>query len=269
MKKILCPTDFSAAAENAVTYAAKIAQRIGASVHLFHMDLLFDLTPEEALLDAGMSNLQVAEILEKECLEVSQVFKVSCYAEPITSGASLANSIATIAKGFDMVVMGTNGDDTFFQDIFGSNAFRVIKKTGIPVVIVPEKCDYSEIDHIAYAFDYWRVFDVPMQKIVGLAKELGCRLTVVQVMEAYSFDAETELRATESALKDIYSRDVALSFEVLYNDSITDALSGFMSRGTCDALAVCFREAPLKGVLFGGVIRKMIRETSYPLIVFH
>jgi hypothetical protein len=76
-----------------------------------------------------MSNLQLSEMMEKECLEVSRVFKVSCYAERIASGTSLAKHIACIAVDFDMVVMGTNGEDSFFQDVFGSNAFRVIKKT--------------------------------------------------------------------------------------------------------------------------------------------
>ncbi|HZY82088.1 MAG TPA: universal stress protein [Cyclobacteriaceae bacterium] len=268
MKKILCPTDFSPVGENAVTYAAEIAKTIGASLHLIHANLLSELTPEEVLVGTGMSNAHLEDMLNKECLEVSNTYKISCNPEPVTSARWLAKNIANTAKDFDLVVMGTNGEDDFFQRICGSMTYRVIKRTGIPVIVVPEQCAYSKINHIAYAFDYWRIVTVPMEKVVELSQALKCGVTLVQVMEAYSPDAERELRATEEVLKDKYGDIVNLSFKTLYDANVVDALRKFMLKGDYNALALCFRDG-IGAHLHTRVIREMTSDMWYPLIAFH
>lgn len=42
MKKILCPTDFSETAQNAIAYAAKLAQTTEAMLVLFNVQSIFD-----------------------------------------------------------------------------------------------------------------------------------------------------------------------------------------------------------------------------------
>lgn len=44
MKKIVCPTDFSAICNNAITYAAKLAQ-ITTDLTLLNVQSMFDYTP--------------------------------------------------------------------------------------------------------------------------------------------------------------------------------------------------------------------------------
>jgi nucleotide-binding universal stress UspA family protein len=268
MKKILCPTDFSRIGENGVTYAAQLAKRMGATLNLIHVNLLSDTTPEEALAGAGLSNAHWSDVLKKECLEVSNTYNISCYAEPVISVSSVPKRIANLAENFDVVVMGSNGEDNVFQKFFGSTTYRVIKQTGTPVILVPEECTYREIKSIAYAFDYWRILDVPMERITVLAQDLGCSLTLVQVMEAFSHDAEKELRATESFLWDKYSDTVSLSFKTLYDPKVTHALRELMENGGYDALALCFREG-MGSHFHTRVIREMSRDIWYPLIAFH
>lgn len=268
MKKILCPTDFSPVSENAVTYAAEIAKRVGASLHLVHANLVSDFTPEEVLMGAGMSNAHLQDMLSKECLEVSNTFKISCSPQEVRSARSLVKSISDASADFDLIVMGTNGEDDFFQRICGSNTYRVIKKTGIPVIVVPGQCSYSPIKHIAYAFDYWRITAVPMDKIIGLTKALGCDITLVQIMEAYSEDAEKELRETEAVLRARYSQDTLLSFKTVYDPNIIHGLREFMLKGDYDALALYFMEG-LGARLHTRVIREMTSDMWYPLIAFH
>lgn len=269
MKKILCPTDFSLSAETAVSYAAKLAQQTGASIHLLHMDLLSDLTPEEVLFGGGSDSAQLLELLDKECTEVARVFKVSCYEEPMASGTSLSKHMASLEQEYELIVMGTNGEDTIMQKMFGSNTYAVIRRTTVPLLIVPEKCGFSRITNIAYAFDYWRIHEVPMKRMVQFAKSVNARLTLVDVMERYSREAEKDLLATQAELRAAYGDDVALDFKVLYNDDIKVALNEYMATGACDVLGLCFRDHGLSGLPPAGLIRQLSREMSYPVLIVH
>lgn len=268
MKKILCPTDFSASAENAVSYAAKLAQRTGASVHLLHCDLLSDLSPEEIIFGAGPDSDQLRQLLKEECREVSSVFKIACHDEPVASGASLSNHVATLENDYDLIVMGTNGEDEPLQKFFGSATYGVIRKTNAPLMVIPHGCRFTRIDNIAYAFDYWRINDVPMQKIAALCQDLGAQLTVVQVMEAYSHEAEKELQSSQKILKENYSQ-LAMRFEVLYSDDVKSALHEFLGTKNPEVLAMCFRRYRLSILPPGGLVRQMSREISCPLLVVH
>jgi hypothetical protein len=45
MKKILCPTDFSETAHNAIAYAAKLAKATNCELTLLNVQSMFDFTP--------------------------------------------------------------------------------------------------------------------------------------------------------------------------------------------------------------------------------
>lgn len=268
MKKILCPTDFSQHAENGISFAAKLAKKIGASLHILHVHLLSDLTPEEALLGVRMDEELIKKKLDNECLEVSRVFKVCCYAEAAGIGMSLAKEISRVAEGFDLIVMGTNGEDGLSQDIFGSNTYQVIRKVNVPLLMIPEQCGYSEIDHIIFAYDYWRSDSRPVNKVINLAKQLGARLTVLQVMEAYSGDADVELRALQKMIKEMHT-EVDIAFETIYEDDLGEGINQFAMRARADLLAMCFQPGKMQKMFYSGIVRRVTTETAYPLIVFH
>lgn len=269
MKKILCPTDFSAVAENGIAYAAKLAKKIGSSLHLLHVHLLSDVTPEEALVGAGLSQELAKQKLEKECEEVSRVFKVSCYPEEPRSGISLSKQISDVASGFDMIVMGTNGEDGAWQDFIGSNTFNVIRKTSVPLLMIPEECGCSDIQHIVFAYDYWRNENMPVSQVLNLAKSLSAKVTIVQVMETYSRDAESELEATQKMILQTYSEEGVIGFETLYDDDIGEAVNQFIIRTGADMLVMCFHPGKFQKMFYSGIVRRVTTETAYPLFVFH
>lgn len=270
VKRILCPTDFSDPAAGALAYAGKIAKRMGADICLLHVKLLAELTPEEALLGVGWADEPALTAqLQEACNEISRVYKVGCYSEEVNGAVSLANEVERIASGYDLIVMGTNGEDDIAQYFLGSNTYRVIRKAVTPVLIVPEGCVYSEIQRIAYAFDYWRVNTIPMTQVVKFARDLGARLTIVQVMEdSFSQDAERDLSAQQTMIKGLYASDLQIDYETIHNSDIVEGLNGFMTRGQMDLLALCIQQRGFGKAFRSGIVRELSKIADYPVFVF-
>src|SRR5204863_4394030 len=107
-----------------------------------------------------------------QSLAITNTYKIPCYAEVQPSATSLAKTIADKANGYDLVIMGTNGADNLFQFFYGSNAYNAILITNIPVLLIPESCPYTEIENIAYAYDYLSERKLPIQQLIPLISML-------------------------------------------------------------------------------------------------
>lgn len=73
MKKILCPTDFSEPAHNAIAYAAKLAQATNCELTLLNVQSMFDFTPMEIIRGKEVTVAGMAEQLETQSLK-AEVF---------------------------------------------------------------------------------------------------------------------------------------------------------------------------------------------------
>jgi nucleotide-binding universal stress UspA family protein len=270
MKKILCPTDFSATADNAVAYAAKLSQRTGAHLALFNVQSLVDRTPEEAILGEQVNALLAYDRLEELSREVSKVFKISCNGNVATTISGLSGIIESEAGGHDLIVMGTNGPDSIYQFLFGSHSYRLAKQTALPVLIIPHGCGYSDIQQTAFAFDYWRSNTLPMKQLAKVIKSLKSKLTVLEVLEeSYSRKAEEEIIADQQLLRDAY-HEIELQFHTLYTSHVAQALDEYVREGKVDLLALCTQHQNFIDRLFHkSLIKELSRIATYPLLILH
>lgn len=271
MKKILCPTDFSETAQNAVVYAAKLAQKAGMHLSLFNVQSLVDRTPDEAILGEQMNAQMAYDRLEELSREISRVFKISCNGNVTTTLAGLSNVIQSQADGHNLIVMGTNGSDDVFQIFFGSNSYRLAKQTSTPVLVVPTGYGYSDIRKTAFAFDYWRNNTLPLTQLAKVIKPLQSKLTILEVLEeSFSPRAEEEILADQKVLRDVYGADMAMDFQTLHTKNIPQALDEFVKEKNIDLLALCTQHQSLIDRIFHkSVIKAMSKIATYPLLIIH
>src|SRR5688572_31545764 len=120
MKKILCPTDFSNASQNAIAYAAKFAKATQASLTLINV---------QPTSTAVLVNEQAQDIIslkgrmEELSREVRQLFKISCESEVLLSSRLLSDSLAERGNDFNMIIMGTHGVENIMEFFAGSNTY--------------------------------------------------------------------------------------------------------------------------------------------------
>lgn len=271
MKKILCPTDFSDAAHNAIAYAAKLAQVTHSELTLLNVQSEFDLTPADVLRGKAMHIAGVTEHLEAQCREVTRAFKISCSADVESGARPLSSVIHDKAAGYDLIVMGSDGPDDLYQFFSGSNTYNALVKAEVPLLLVPAGYGYQDISQVVYAFDYLRERDLPLKRFMPILRSLKCKLTILQVMEeSYSQEAEEELKELQHLIRNFYRYKPALKFDSIRSAEIAQGINRYVLDQQPDALALCSAHRTMIGRLFHtSVIKHITAYSQYPVFVFH
>ncbi|PWH85274.1 universal stress protein [Brumimicrobium oceani] len=164
MIKILFPTDFSDAAENAFFYALNLTRKLNAELVLAHVYSLPELG--RALHNTSK---EVFEIMEMESLESfkKSVGKLRSKAEEkgygdvdfkhLMAEGQIVPKIINLAilEEADYIVMGTTGATGLKEVFLGSVASGVIDGAPCNVLSIPEESSpTNSIDRIAYLTNY-------------------------------------------------------------------------------------------------------------------
>jgi nucleotide-binding universal stress UspA family protein len=134
MREILFPTDFSEPAQYAGRYAALMARRLGAALHVLHVPMLpvppaGDGTPADghaARRRAGDRLRQLVRAAEFQGVRT----RVSA------GGPIPEDAIVEAAERSDLVVMGTHGRTGLSRLVLGSVTERVVAAAPCPVLVV-------------------------------------------------------------------------------------------------------------------------------------
>jgi nucleotide-binding universal stress UspA family protein len=171
MVKIICPTDFSDTADQAIDYAAQLARKAEGELTLLNVQSLYSMTPVEAIRGKRLTIHSAEDRLQDQCSEVTKVFKIPCYAAVETARYSFADRIAKKSAAYDLIVMGTSEANDHHHFFFGSKAYQVIKESFVPVLLIPESCNYHPVSVIVFAFDYEQERKLPIIQLTQWAKD--------------------------------------------------------------------------------------------------
>lgn len=269
MKKILCPTDFSETANNAIAFAAKFAQVTESELVLFNVHSVFTLSPLELIKGKSDSVELIKEQLEAQSREVARVFKISCYSEVQLSGVELASIIGSNANQFDLIIMGTDGENDLYQFFTGSHSYNVIKKAAVPVLLVPPDCNFGDIELTIYAFDYLKEERLPVEQLEVWLKLLRSKLCVLEVLEeSVSQKVNRELADLQILIQEIIP--LPLTFDTVHAANIPESINEYVLKMKGDMLALCTQHHSILGRLFHkSVIKAISIMARYPVFVFH
>jgi nucleotide-binding universal stress UspA family protein len=136
---ILCPTDFSAAANHAVTYARRLAKEANARLIL--------MTAVEWPLSDGVTSGPVADL--RKSIEADARRELSRLvpqrgsdggrAETVVVSGKASAAIVELARrrSADLIVMGVSGRSALDVTLLGSTTHHVIREGSWPVLTVP------------------------------------------------------------------------------------------------------------------------------------
>jgi nucleotide-binding universal stress UspA family protein len=159
IKRILVPTDFSAASEVAFNYALDIAFRDGATMHLLHV--LEEQSFAAAYPDGSyveLPHVRQQLIREAEARLAAAGARCADVSVTATTQVVVGQPDPTIVqqamdRRSDVIVMGTHGRKGFAHLMLGSVAERVLRTAPCPVLTVRDTsrtADILAIDVVAH-----------------------------------------------------------------------------------------------------------------------
>ncbi len=141
LKQILVPVDFSEPSEQALRYAVRFAEQLGAELTLLHIVQPAvapypDIAPYPDYTEEGLKNAKEAlqTIAARPLLKAATVHAVVC------TGLA-AHEIVEAARELDadLIVIATHGYTGWKHFCIGSTTERVVRTAPCPVFVVREK----------------------------------------------------------------------------------------------------------------------------------
>ena len=171
-----------------------------------------------------------------------------------------------------MIVMGTHGVTNIIEFLSGSNTYNAIRKSRIPIILIPPDCVYSEIKSIVYAYDYLSERNLPLEQLLPWIKALHCSVTVLQITEeAVSHEVNEELRELQGIITEKWKEEnIELHFDTIRSSEIAPSINSYIMRNSADILALSTHHRNLIREMFHKSVTKVISEiASYPVLVLH
>ncbi|GEO02706.1 universal stress protein UspA [Adhaeribacter aerolatus] len=275
MKKIICPTDFSKAATNAVEFAAIIAGRVGASItllHVLHLPILD--TTETAMVASEVLSEQRRHAQEKlhalshylsekhraEHLQIDYLVKESLLGDEVKR--------LTETQGYDMVVIGsTGGGNTLEEILVGSNTAAVIERVKCPVLTVPLKALPAPFQRMVYASNYEKEDSFALQQVLQFAHLFGAKVEIVHVSAEASEQSKAN-RFRERLRQEL--PDFALEFhEVIHPDEV-EGMKKYLAEKNADLLAILKKRRGFFHNLFSQSFSEQLTyQSKLPMLIIH
>ncbi len=249
MKKILFPTDFSAAADHAFIYALKLAKKIGASIttvhcyelptiksnHLPHTSrgLYESLTLEE--FENYKDNVpHLTEIAEKAGLQNVPVNHVMQEGEAVYK-------ILRIAKKEkpNVIVMGTTGASGLKKIFLGSVAAEVMENATCPVLAIPLKAEFNgKMDRVAFTTEFKEEEANALSWLRGWPGTKDAAIYCVHVDLHHTEDLMHRMDGFKAAFAGVEN----LHFEVTDHTSFEAAIAKFLDEKQIELLAMVIHQ---------------------------
>lgn len=233
MNTIIVPTDFSPAADNAAEYAAKLAQRLNASVLLLHVyQLPVPMTDYPVLMVTVEDLKKGAEEGLNRTLEAAQLKYPGVTFQVESRLGDVATEIEDASKERDAfaLVVGTKDLNGFERFLFGDTTISLIKNSTFPVIAVPESYNAGVPQNMVLATDFTNAADIPTGNIAGIAGVLEANLHVVHVEEKESKYYPEELMQAFGGIN--------ASYHAIKDDDVAEGLKHYVQQNNIDLVLV-------------------------------
>ena len=180
-----------------------------------------------------------------------------------------ANLIAETAmtKNVDLIIMGTQGEHTTMERVFGSVTTTTLNKSHCSVLVIPESITQHKINTVAYAAD---LRETDPYHIWETGKFLDQFFPILRVVHIVKDPLEKRPFNMEDLEKFFEGRDLALqiTFHTFGSDNIIAELDDFAKAWEVDLMVMHKPRRPFFEKLFHkSITSKEAFKTHVPLLV--
>lgn len=274
MKKILFPTDFSEAAENAFLYALRVADKSGAEIVTFHSYRQPDLsrsplpnTVSEVYDSINLEEFEnyrdnvprLNEIAEEQGLTKVKVSHV------LEDGDTIA-SILRFAKkeNPDLIIMGTTGASGLKEVFIGSVAGEIMENAPCPVLAVPIEAKFDgRMNRIGFTTEFKSEEKAALEYLNNWSRPFFADIHCIHV----DINNVESLSHRMDNLKADFLDKRNIQFEVLEGENLEHTIADYLFENKIDLLAMVIHKRTFFQELFSySQTKKMAYHFSVPIL---
>jgi nucleotide-binding universal stress UspA family protein len=262
---IICPTNFSSHALNAIDYSARLCQMLNTELLLLNIERSY---PLELFMNDGTFDDKIEsanEALKKTSEAIKKLFGINCSYEVVKSNRALSKLIDEKSSGEHAIVIGTGWINTFYEHLFGGKAYHVAQHAHCPVFIIPMATDYKTIGKILLTGD----FNLDDKVTPKLIDEFNKYWTPSYLLLQFGSEEEASMTnlfqdstgsSTETAFACKYSKAYEKTAEVLLQASEWKAdliIISYSASRACD------------GETWESTLKSLCQKSQIPILVIH
>ena len=276
MENILVPTDFSKTSKGAFKYALHLADYFDSKINVVHVyhpsyDPGFPMGVNANMLVLEPKKELMKQFIDQGEKEVHPINTLINVNTEIISGFA-GEEIVRMSKidQTDLIVMGTTGDNTILEKVFGSISSDVTKHARCPVLLVPKGAEFKAYRNIAYASDFEKIDSQVMDKIVDFAGRFSAGIHLVDVHENKE---QGRYKVTEQLLEQqLNERLPKLEFKMaeVESSSIWEGLNYYADDNEVDLLVMVTKHRKfLENVVHKSITRQVAVHSKLPILILH
>ncbi len=271
MKNILIPTDFSVNAWKATVYAFSLFQN-----DLCNFYFLNACKPEFYTPDVNGNSLAKAKaenkvLMDKLLKEIAVVNKNQNHRfKSLIVESWLNDAITEIQEDiiFDLIVMGTKGENEPDDRIFGTNSMNVIETVDhMPVLLIPDQSvNVPEVKkEMVMATRFDKSFSIAeINFLIDMTKKFKASIRILYIQDTENLTEEQENRKEE--LQE-YFKEVSHSFHTLTNIEVTKGIHSFIQSRGSDILVLNHKKRGFFKNLFSkSLLKELGKNPQIPII---
>lgn len=274
VNKILIPIDFSETSKLALEHAANLCSKFNSKLHLLHVHASSNtnVLPNLTATDASISNDdKVKEMVIEELNTIGNNFKekygVEYQIEVREGNISKEISLAAAEVEADMIVMGTHGVSGFEEFFLGSNAYRTVTSSSVPVLTIQKHITKIGYDKIVMPIDASKHTRDKASQVATFAEAFGSTVYIAALISEYHEEEENIFNLKVKQVEEFFdSKGVKHEKKVIHGDNIAEMTIKYSEEVGADLTVVMTEQESATGLFVGPYAQRVVNHSKTPIL---
>src|SRR5690554_639304 len=270
VNKILIPIDFSKTSKVALEHAANLCSKFKSELYLLHVftSSNIDVFPN---LDMKRDYDNVKNAVAKEMETVANDFRekygVKVNAE-IKDG-SISKEIVQTAEEVeaDMIVMGTHGVSGFEEFFLGSNAYRVVTSSSVPVFTIQQDSTKTAYEKILLSIDNSQHSRDKVAEAAFFAQAFGAKIYIAALVDEEGEEDKNKLNLKIKQIEDyLHNKGIDFDRTFLHGDDVAEMTLDYAEKVDADLIFIMTEQEAATGLFVGPYAQRVVNHSKIPVI---
>ncbi|HWY10617.1 MAG TPA: universal stress protein [Bacteroidia bacterium] len=270
--KILIPIDFSETSMRAIKHGAAIARSFNSEVVLLNVqkkgDLMDVILPALKLDDTRVIMSFLENKLEQLAKKIREEDKVTVTTKVLLG--SIPSEISNFAEESQvgLIIMGTHGSDSTNDFLLGSNSYRVLTNSSIPVMTVRTEVERSGYSNILLPIDSSEHSRQKVNSAIKIADKFGARLHVLGLLGKHEENYEYKLNVILPQIKKMASKKhILCTLEIDRASNRAEKTLEYGQKVDADLIIIMSDEkSGLESLILGSYAHQLINHAKIPVL---